>query len=165
MPYNKNVWVAGDVITAGKANKVENQVEALTNELEAARVVGGGTNGTLGERLDNMIVCSDVQPSSAYNELWVRSTTSGVQVPTYDEFEDVKDSIAEEYSATKEYAIGDYVYHTDGSTGEIKLYRCTTAIGSGGEAWTAAHWIVVVMTKEIIDMQSTIEYILSLLAH
>lgn len=54
MPYNKNIWVAGDVITARKINIAENQIEALTNEVEAARVVGGSANGTLGKRLDNM---------------------------------------------------------------------------------------------------------------
>ena len=38
------------------------------------------------------------------------------------------------YSTTSGYAVGDYCIY------QGNLYRCTTAIGSSGENWTAAHW-------------------------
>ena len=43
------------------------------------------------------------------------------------------DVVADEYSTSSTYAVGDYCLY-DGD-----LYRCTTAI-STAEAWTAAHW-------------------------
>lgn len=44
------------------------------------------------------------------------------------------DMIAPEYSASSSYAVGDHVFHDE------YLYRCNTAIASGGEAWNPAHW-------------------------
>lgn len=42
-------------------------------------------------------------------------------------------NLADEYSASKTYAVGDFVVYLD------KLYTCKTAITTP-EAWTAAHW-------------------------
>ena len=42
-------------------------------------------------------------------------------------------NLADEYSASKTYAVGDFVVYLD------KLYTCNTAITTP-EAWTAAHW-------------------------
>lgn len=50
--------------------------------------------------------------------------------------------IADAYSATSTYAVGDYCIH------EGKLYKCNTAIGTA-EAWTAAHWTAVKVTSEL----------------
>lgn len=43
-------------------------------------------------------------------------------------------SIAPPYSASSAYAVGAWCTYYG------KLYQCTTAIGSGGEAWNANHW-------------------------
>lgn len=43
-------------------------------------------------------------------------------------------SLANKYSASSAYTVGQYVFH-DGS-----IYRCTTAIALPGEAWNPAHW-------------------------
>ena len=43
-------------------------------------------------------------------------------------------SLANKYSASSAYAVGQYVFH-DGS-----IYRCTTAIALPGEAWNPTHW-------------------------
>lgn len=43
-------------------------------------------------------------------------------------------SLAPAYSASSAYAVGDLCTRAGG------LYECNTAIGSGGEAWNAAHW-------------------------
>ena len=52
--------------------------------------------------------------------------------------------IADEYSTSSTYAIGDYVIY-DGY-----LYRCITAINSG-ESWTSGHWTAVSITSELED--------------
>lgn len=52
-------------------------------------------------------------------------------------------NLAATYSASSAYAVGDYCERGG------NLYRCTTAIGSGGEAWNSGHWTQVAATSEI----------------
>ena len=47
------------------------------------------------------------------------------------------------YSTTSGYAVGDYCIY------QGNLYRCTTAIGSSGENWTAGHWTSVKVGTEL----------------
>ena len=63
----------------------------------------------------------------------------------------LKADLAAEYVDTgKAYAVGDYCLHNNA------LYRCTTAIGSAGEAWTAGHWAQVPVGDELVDLRSAI---------
>lgn len=57
--------------------------------------------------------------------------------------------IANEYSSSSTYAVGDIVNHL-GTT-----YRCTTAI-STAEAWTAGHWTEVKVANEVTDLKSAV---------
>ena len=57
------------------------------------------------------------------------------------------DSIADDYSNTKTYSIGDYCFH-DGT-----LYRCITDI-SVAENWTAAHWQEAVLSDDVTDLKN-----------
>lgn len=59
------------------------------------------------------------------------------------------ENIADEYSASSTYAVGDYCIY-DG-----QLYRCTTAITTA-EAWTAAHWTMVTVGEELTDLKGDI---------
>ena len=54
----------------------------------------------------------------------------------------VRSSLANAYSASSTYAVGDMVLK-DG-----QLYECNTAI-STAEAWTAAHWTAVTVGGEL----------------
>lgn len=67
--------------------------------------------------------------------------------PTYDA---LLASIAGTYSASKTYAVGDYVWY-DGS-----LYRCTTAITTA-EAWTSAHWTAAVLGDDLSAIKSAFD--------
>lgn len=59
-------------------------------------------------------------------------------------------NLADEYSASKTYAVGDFVMHLD------KLYRCKTAITTA-EAWTAAHWEETSMGEETSGLKSALD--------
>ena len=59
-------------------------------------------------------------------------------------------SIAPLYSTSSAYAVGSWCTH-DG-----KLYQCTTAIGSGGEAWNASHWTAKSTTELIAAVRDAI---------
>lgn len=55
------------------------------------------------------------------------------------ELEDILYGVdAPEFSATKTYAVGDYVTHAE-SEGAAKLYKCKTAISTAGE-WDSSKW-------------------------
>ena len=56
-------------------------------------------------------------------------------------------TVASAYSATKTYAVGDYVIQNG------NLYRCTTAITTA-ESFTAAHWAQVVLADDVTDLKS-----------
>lgn len=56
---------------------------------------------------------------------------------------------ASAYSASRAYAVGEYVIHNN------NLYRCTTAITTA-EAFTAAHWTQVVLSDDVSDLKSAL---------
>lgn len=56
-------------------------------------------------------------------------------------------TLADEYSSSATYAVGDYCVHDN------KVYRCTTAI-STAEAWTGAHWTYVIISDELKTKKS-----------
>lgn len=58
-------------------------------------------------------------------------------------------TVAEAYSTSKTYAVGDYVIHDE------EFYRCTTAITTA-EAFNSAHWTKLVLTDEVSDLKSEI---------
>lgn len=58
--------------------------------------------------------------------------------------------IADEYSSSSTYAVGDYAIHSG------SLYRCTTAIASA-ETWDDAHWTQVVFGDEVRDLKSALD--------
>ena len=58
-------------------------------------------------------------------------------------------NIANDYSSSSTYAVGDYVFY-----GNI-LYRCTTAITTA-ESWNSAHWTQATATTDIEDNATNI---------
>lgn len=87
-PYTPQEWENGDVITKEKLDNIEAGIAAIDTEITGARG-SGSSAGTLGKRIDDLIMVQDTQPISEANEIWVRSAGNGVQVPTYEEFEDL----------------------------------------------------------------------------
>lgn len=57
--------------------------------------------------------------------------------------------VADEYSSSATYAVGDYVLH-DG-----KLYICKTAIATA-EEWTSAHWEASEIADDVGDLKSSL---------
>ena len=58
-------------------------------------------------------------------------------------------SVAGTYSASKTYAVGDYVWYNG------QLYRCITAITTP-EAWTAAHWTIAVIGDDVSSLKGAL---------
>lgn len=68
-----------------------------------------------------------------------------------EDLEKLKLDVADAYSASDAHAVGDYVVRNS------VLYRCTTAIGSGGEMWNAAHWTTVNIGDELVAIKAGID--------
>lgn len=62
----------------------------------------------------------------------------------------LRGSMAEEYSSSSTYSVGDLVLH-DG-----QLYECNTAI-STAEAWTAAHWTAKTVADEVSSLKGGLD--------
>ena len=69
-----------------------------------------------------------------------------------DDAQDLAENISDEYSSTSAYAKGDYCIHNN------TLYKCTTAIGSGGEAWNASHWSATKCDDELSELKQSLEF-------
>ena len=64
--------------------------------------------------------------------------------------EDILSYIADAYSTSSAYSVGDYVIH-DGT-----LYKCIVAIPSG-ENWNSAHWTEASLTGDMSDFGETVD--------
>lgn len=123
--FTKREWGAGEPITAFKLNNLEDQMEA-----DAIMV-------------ENVVKIQDNQPSHEDNKIWVDTADeTPIQIPTYNEFINLKNNIAAEYDNTKTYNVGDYCLHDN------ILYHCITTIDNA-ESWTASHWEEVSIDEEI----------------
>ena len=58
-------------------------------------------------------------------------------------------SLAQAYSTSATYAVGQYVTYNGG------LYRCISAISSG-ESWTAAHWTEVSLGNDVASLENDV---------
>ena len=64
--------------------------------------------------------------------------------------------IATIYDPTHAYAVGDFCTYGNNKSDPGRIYRCNTAIGSGGEAWNASHWTLVDLADVIADADDKI---------
>lgn len=128
------------------------------------RCIGNTTGGTwdstkwekvqLANEVDNLIVVSDTQPVDNATKLWVKPASSAVsadsrsvEVPTYEEFEGVKNSITSEYASGQTYNVGDYAYYNN------NLYKCKIAISNSPEILDATKWEIATIGEELADVQ------------
>ena len=62
----------------------------------------------------------------------------------------VRGNIAATYSDSSSYAVGDLCIYNG------ILYKCNTAIGSGGETWNASHWTQITIDGELTALNGKI---------
>lgn len=149
--YQKHDWDNGELLTEAKLDAIENGIFDVSEEVRDA-AIGTGTAeeiGSLGYRLNNMITVANSQPTAKENEIWVDSgSTEEVVVPTYDELETVAKDLAEEFSESKSYAVGDYCIH------DLKLYRFIKE--HTANTWINSDVTQVTINQEIDDLKNTV---------
>ena len=62
----------------------------------------------------------------------------------------LRGNFAGTYNASSAYAKGSYCIY------QGNLYRCTTAIGTGGESWNSGHWTQVSVGEELTALSDQI---------
>lgn len=81
---------------------------------------------------------------------YLGSITDPKDLVTKEYVDDVSDMIADEYSDSSTYNVGDYcIYNGD-------LYRCVTAI-TVSEAWNDLHWVQVQLGDDVSDLKSDLD--------
>ncbi len=70
-----------------------------------------------------------------------------INIPTIKGENATLDVIADEYSSSVTYALGDYCIYDN------NLYKCTTAIVAA-EVWTSGHWTQITVSDEISQLKS-----------
>lgn len=64
---------------------------------------------------------------------------------------DTNSNLANTYSSSSAYSVGSYVIYNH------QLYKCKTAIASGGEAWNSAHWDLVKVGSQLSSKQDVLD--------
>lgn len=71
-----------------------------------------------------------------------------IDVSGLDHYHDkVSAMVADEYSSSATYAVGDYCFHAG------TLYKCTTAITTA-EAWTSGHWTAAKLAEDTSELKT-----------
>lgn len=136
--YEKSVWKTGDLITAEKINEIEKQLEINTpGATNVAKDYEAG-NHNVGDyclykgTLYRCIKAGAGAPPTG----WI-ATTVADEIGT-----GVTNSIAQDFSTSKTYAVGDYVVF------EQNLYRCIAAVETAG-AWNASKWTAAILADDV----------------
>ena len=78
-----------------------------------------------------------------------------IDVNVLDHYHDkVSAMVADEYSSSATYAVGDYCFHAG------TLYKCTTAITTA-ENWTSGHWTAAKLAEDTSELKSSFDDALS----
>lgn len=119
------------------------QIAAIAQSVrdDADAGVFNGEKGDKGDKGDPGDPPTDAQILSAVDEWFAENPT-----------EVKNDIIADQYSSSGTYDVGDYVWHSG------YLYKCTTAI-TAAEEWTAAHWENVALADDVAIIKSDIDYL------
>lgn len=110
--YTPISWTSGDILTYEKMNHIESGIASIGEEIQNAR--GRGANsGTLGARIDDLIMVQSTQPTSENNEIWINnSATSQIEIPTQAEFLNLSRSVSSgmgnTFDPTHNYTIGEF---------------------------------------------------------
>lgn len=158
-PYTAQSWETGDVITKEKLNNIEQGLAAIDTEITGARG-SGSASGTLGKRIDDLIMVQDTQPTSTDNEIWIRSTGNGVQVPTYEEFEDLVENTVhlDEQTLTstqKEQARENIDAASVGEVSDLKSAIGKLAVNGQETLYREITWAVGAISNGEIDTSQT----------
>ena len=120
--------------TTAKAVKYQGTSNAVRYEWRAGEIVCFVCDGT------NWIILDDGRANTSYygvtklaDSITSTSTDLAASSKAVNNLATMVTGLAA-YSKTAAYSVGDIVRY------DLGIYRCTTAIAEGGEAWTAAHW-------------------------
>lgn len=149
--YTANFYMEGEAnphptgTTDGSQETVIPTLTLLVERVEAA------ASSVLDMTVEAETLAAGSQATYSYDE---DTNTATFGIPQGEAGAGAAGVTASAYSASRTYAVGDYVIHNN------NLYRCTTAITTA-EAFTAAHWTQVVLGDDVCDLKSDIDHKIS----
>lgn len=124
----------------GDASEIISELTLLVERVETA------ASSVLDMTVNANTLAAGSQATYSYDE---ETNTATFGIPQGEAGAGSTGVVASAYSASKTYAVGDYVIHNS------NLYRCTTAITTA-ESFTAGHWTQVVLADDVTDVKSAL---------
>ena len=143
--YASREWHTGDVITADALNKIENEMEYVSEEVTNAvtgTINDQKLNDTLARKLDSVVKYFPNTPNPDTDLKYVRmyaqpSTEGAIIVPTEEEYLRFKQNFVQPFT-NKDYVAGNYVEYED------EIYKVKAAIAKNNSAADdAAAWAAI----------------------
>lgn len=107
---------------------------------------------------EHIVEVSETQPVNEQNKLWIQPTSEEVRVPTYEEFEELRDSVApieENSTFSRGYSKGEHFIHDGG------LCVTTVDVAQGDTITLGTNCSIVPdgLAGEVTDLESTLDEI------
>ena len=142
--FSANFYMDGEATTHPDGT-IDGQQEQVIPELtQLVERVETAASSVLDMTVEAETLAAGSQATYSYDE---DTNTATFGIPQGEAGAGAAGVTANAYSSSATYAVGDYVIHNS------NLYRCTTAITTA-EAFTAAHWIQVVLADDVCDLKS-----------
>lgn len=89
------------------------------------------------------VLTGDPNNDNGYAIYWCFALNTVKRILLDDDLIELLSNFASEYSSSSAYSVGDYCFYNK------QLYKCSTAIGSVGEAWNSNHWSSTTIAAEL----------------
>lgn len=125
---------------------VELDLDSIITELDLGDVVASLYDSTATYNLNSYVIYEHAlyrcTTAISQAENWTAAHWTKVSI-TGDFINEINlgGIVAALYDATSSYGVNSFVIH------DKQLFRCNTAIASGGEAWNSSHWTAVLATQ------------------
>ena len=123
--FKQHEWHAGQLIQAGELNNIQDGIQEIIDNFPEIVKVSNSAPPSL-----------ESNDRNYYNQIWIKGNNGerrNYEIPTLEEFNNLKNSIALEYNKEKQYNIGDYAIYKN------KVYKCIQQTQKNQE-WNSSHW-------------------------
>ena len=142
--FSANFYMDGEATTHPDGT-IDGQQEQVIPELtQLVERVETAASSVLDMTVEAETLAAGSQATYSYDE---DTNTATFGIPQGEAGAGAAGVVANAYSSSQTYAVGDYVIHNG------YLYRCTTAITTA-ESFTAGHWTQVVLGDDVSDLKS-----------
>ena len=122
------------------ANNANAKATAANNAASAANTAANAANtatSNMDSKINDVALVQANQPSSATNKIWVQPQSDEYQVPTWEEFSDVKSAVSNRFDMLPSVELFDVTGITEG------YYISSTGAEVASDAWCISNYITI----------------------